>query len=83
MKLFGGLIGLIVMSVIWWQRREGMRNRLAEFDNGTRCIACHSTNMAIAEGKARCGNCMHVSDLSALRAAAVSESDIADLTKPK
>jgi len=83
MKLIVGLVGVIVMSVIWWWRREDMRKRIAEFDSGTRCIGCHSTNMSIADGKARCGNCMHVSDLSELEAAAVSEGVIADLTKPK
>lgn len=83
MKLIGGLIGFVIMTVIWLQRQRGMKNRLAEFDDGRRCIACHATNMTVADGKARCNQCFHTSDLAALRAAVVTDQQIQDVTRPQ
>ena len=81
-KIVGGLVALIIISLVWVARQGSMKKRLREFDNGTRCIVCHKTNMTIAGGNARCGDCLHVSDLAAMQAAVVTDDQIRDATRP-
>lgn len=81
------LLALLLASVIggiaWWWRRQRVRNRLKEIDDGRRCIGCGSKNMTVTEHSARCNDCMYTADLAVMRAAKVSEQDIANLTYRK
>jgi hypothetical protein len=76
------LFVLIGAYVAWWLRQRRARQRLREIDEGRRCVACDGTQLAADGSFARCLRCGHVASLSALRAAKVSESEIADVTKP-
>jgi hypothetical protein len=81
-KLTGGLIGALILYVVWQRRQSVGKNRLREIDEGRRCIACDRTDLEIASGHARCRSCGHVVLLANLQAAVVSDKEIADVTKP-
>ncbi len=80
--LTGGVVGAVILTIVWLARQGAMKNRLSGFDDGTLCIGCHSRNMSVTDGKARCGSCGHVADLAAMQAAVVTDQQIADATRP-
>ncbi len=81
-KLATFLVVTVAGSAIWWFKRREARLRLDEIDAGLRCIGCDGRDMERREDHVRCANCGHVSALATLRAAKVSEAEIALLTKP-
>ncbi len=82
-KLFGGLLGLVIMTVVWAVRQRAMKSNLRGFDDGTLCIACHSREMQVVGDQARCNKCFHVSDLSLLRQTQLSDDQIKAITRPR
>jgi hypothetical protein len=81
-KLTGGLLGALIVYVVWQVRQAKARGRLREIDEGKRCIACDRTNLAVDNGQARCLACGHTVMLEALQATKLSASEIADVTRP-
>ena len=81
--LWGGLTGLVIALIAWVMRQGAMKKRLAAFDNGSMCINCRSRNMTTRDGMAHCGDCMHVADLGQLKAAVITDEQIAIATRPK
>jgi hypothetical protein len=81
--LFGGVLGVVLMAVLWNVRQRAMKNRLQGFDDGSLCISCHSRNMRVQDGKAHCHDCRHVSDLAIMQRAVLSDEQIAAATKPQ
>jgi hypothetical protein len=81
-KLFGFAIAAIIWYVTWQVRQGRARARLREIDEGRRCIACDGTALDHAGGVVRCQRCGHTASLAALQATVVSESEIANVTRP-
>ena len=75
-----GLIAAIIGAIAWRMRRAAAKRMIQEFDQGTRCIVCHKTNMQVVGSQARCNDCLHISDLAALQAGVVSDAQIAAAT---
>jgi hypothetical protein len=71
----------IVSSVVVYMRRAEAKRRLEELDSGKRCVACDGTDVETFRGNARCRRCGHVTSLAGLRAAQVSDQEIANITK--
>jgi hypothetical protein len=78
-----GLVAAVIGLAIWKSRQAAMKRRLADFDEGRMCVACHSTNMEISWSHATCRACGHRGDLAAMRAAKIDDQVIQDLTRPK
>lgn len=81
-KLSGALLVAIISFIVWQVRQSKARTRLREIDEGKRCVSCDGTNLARANEHARCLRCGHTVSLASLRAAVVTSSDIANVTKP-
>ena len=84
MKISGllALIAAAISYVVWQKRQAQARTRLREFDEGKRCIACNGTELEQRGEWARCLLCGHTVSLAALKAATVTASEIADVSKP-
>jgi hypothetical protein len=83
LKLAFLLLGVLGSYVLWSRRQSKAHSRLAEIDSGRRCIACDGTDIEAYRGVARCRRCGHAVSLAALRAAVVSEKEVADVTQPE
>jgi hypothetical protein len=81
-KISGALIAAIVAYVVWQVRQQKARTRLREIDEGKRCVACDGTSLTLEGDVAHCLRCGHKVSLETMRAAVVSDGEIADVTKP-
>ena len=82
MKLILFVVIGIASFVIVQVRKAGARRRLAELDDGRRCVACDSTTMEVIGGNARCLRCGHTASLAGLRSAQVSDNEINAMVEP-
>jgi hypothetical protein len=81
-KLIGGAIGAAIVWIYWQVRQRKAAARLAELDEGRRCVSCDGTDLAREGDVARCLRCGQTVSLASLRAAVVNASEIAAVTKP-
>ena len=81
-KVIGGAIGAAIVWIYWQLRQKKAVARLAELDEGKRCVSCDGTDLMHVGDFARCRRCGHAVSLASLRAAVVSTSEIAAVTKP-
>lgn len=82
LKLSFFLVSSLISFIVWQMRQAKGKARLAEIDEGRRCIACDRTNLERAAGMARCLSCGHTVSLASLQSVVVSASEIASVTRP-
>jgi hypothetical protein len=81
-KLSPGAIGVVIAFLIWRARQAKGGARLRAIDEGRLCVVCDKTELEVKDGHARCALCGNVVVLEKLRAAIVSDGEIANVTKP-
>lgn len=74
---------VLALLIVWWRKQVTGKRRLAEIDEGRRCISCDSTDTEVRAGWVRCNRCLHTADLSTLRSAQVTAAELANLTQPE
>jgi hypothetical protein len=79
--IFFALIA-VVSAVVVHMRKAEAKKRLAELDDGKRCVACNGTEMEVFRGNARCRRCGHTASLAGLRSAQITDAEIAKITAP-
>ncbi len=73
----GALIGFV-----WWQiRKVQARKRLAELDEGRRCLSCNSHDVVRGETSSKCNECGFVTEFARLAKTKVSDQDVSDWTR--
>jgi len=70
------LIGLL----LWQVRKARARQRLAELDDGRRCLSCSGHDVVRGETSSRCNDCGYVTEFARLAKTKVSDADVADWT---
>jgi hypothetical protein len=76
-KLIVGLLVAAVAAYVLNRRVAEGRRKVSEIDEGRRCAACDSTEMAVSGDRARCRLCGQVVNLAALRAEQLSADQMA------
>jgi hypothetical protein len=69
--------GMILTAV----RRASARQRLAEFDQGRRCINCEGTDVTLDGDRVQCRACGHVASRSALARSQPTADEIDQVTQ--
>lgn len=68
---------------VWWWKQWDARRRLAEIDQGGRCLACDGVRLERLDAdRVRCLACGTESSLRALGATQLSEAEITRAARP-
>ena len=82
MKAVPVAFGVLVASILVHLRRQKVKRRLAEIDNGKRCFACEGTDVVRYGDRVTCQTCGHVSSLSQLARIRPSQKELDDMIRP-
>ena len=71
------LIGLLM----WQVRKARAKKRLADLDEGRRCLSCNSYDVVRGDTSSRCNDCGFVTEFARLAKTKVSDADVSDWTR--